>query len=342
MATAAFLSGLDIESGIKHLDPIHQKSIPSTGPSPSPLELDQLEWGVAYTGPSTPEALAGTINPIDQSSGIQSNLNSPAAIEDRDQVQTAQDQTEIAFAQRWSYFSNKWRVLTCCVLYLADGMSDSAPGALLPYMEKHYSIGYAVVSLIFVSQAAGFLAAAFITDTLKTRLGLAKTYSLSQFVMVTAFAMIIATPPFPVVVFSFFLNGWAMSINIALSNVFCANLANSTVILAAAQGAYGIGGTIGPIIATSLVSRGVIWSRYYIITLITCVFGAVASGWSFRYYETEYGVHLTSTLEREAGRQVEVNASRSSKRSLLIQALKYGVTLIGALFTFGYQGAEVS
>src|ERR1700753_2088897 len=100
MATAAFLSGLDIESGIKHLDPVHQKNIPSTGPFPSPLELDQLEWGVAYTGPSTPEAWAGTINPIDQSSGTQSNLNSPTAIEDRDQVQTAQDQTERDFAQR--------------------------------------------------------------------------------------------------------------------------------------------------------------------------------------------------------------------------------------------------
>jgi len=34
--------------------------------------------------------------------------------------------------------------------------------------------------------------------------------------------------------------------------------------------------------------------------------------------------------------------SQPSKRSLLVEALKNPVTIIGALFTFAYQGAEVS
>ena len=37
--------------------------------------------------------------------------------------------------------------------YLANGLNDSAPGALIPYVEKWYGIGYAVVSTIWISNA---------------------------------------------------------------------------------------------------------------------------------------------------------------------------------------------
>lgn len=44
---------------------------------------------------------------------------------------------------------NRWRVLAACLIYFGNGMSDSAPGALIPYIEEWYHIGYAVVSLIW-------------------------------------------------------------------------------------------------------------------------------------------------------------------------------------------------
>jgi fucose permease len=160
--------------------------------------------------------------------------------------------------------------------------------------------------------------------------------------MVLAFAVVVATPPFPVVVLSFFFIGCGESINLALSNVYCASLASSTVILGLAQGAYGIGGTIGPVIATALVSQGQVWSRYYFITLATCAFGAWFSGWSFWNHEQEHNLQLHAALHREIRQQETEDDSAQSKRKLLVKALKYGVTIIGALFTFGYQGAEVS
>ena len=42
----------------------------------------------------------------------------------------------------------KWRLLSCCCMCFANGLNDSAPGALIPYMEKDFNIGYAVVSLM--------------------------------------------------------------------------------------------------------------------------------------------------------------------------------------------------
>ena len=67
-------------------------------------------------------------------------------------------------------------------------------------MEEHYHIGYAVVSLVFVSMAAGFITAAFITDTMLGKLGRAKTLIAAELVMLSAYTMIVATPPYPVIV----------------------------------------------------------------------------------------------------------------------------------------------
>ena len=46
---------------------------------------------------------------------------------------------------------NRWRVLSACLEYFGNGMNDSAPGALIPYIEEWYNIGYAVVSTIWIS-----------------------------------------------------------------------------------------------------------------------------------------------------------------------------------------------
>jgi fucose permease len=257
------------------------------------------------------------------------------AEDDQPQDGHSHDAAQLVSHQLQSWSSppaNRWRVLACCLVYFGNGMNDSAPGALLPSIESHYAVGYAVVSLVFVAQAAGFVSAALFTDAVKTRLGQARTYALAEALMVGAYAVLAAAPPFPVVAVVFFALGCAMAMTLALSNVFCANLAQSTVILGAAHGAYGIGGTVGPIIATAMVSRGILWARYYLVTLAICLAGGLASGLSFRGVESEPGNQLQSS-ER---------ASNRPKRSLLVEALKNPVTIIGALFTFAYQGAEVS
>jgi fucose permease len=347
MASQVFGSMLDMESGISGPAPVHAKESKSKAPttvfgatSEPAIALDEMSFEAAYTGPSTNQARKSSTKSTGQTPTSQPQT--PAGEFANGQFEIAEEQESTEALQSWRYSVNKWRVLTCCWIYFSNGMSDSAPGALLPYMEAHYHIGYAIVSLIFVAQAIGFLSAAVFTDLLKNRIGLARIFALSEILMVAAFAMIAATPPFPVVVCAFFLLGVAMSINLALSNVYCGSLASSTVICGVAQGAYGIGGTIGPIIATSIVSTGAIWSRYYFIPMATCLIGAIVSVWSFSNYENEHSNQLLSALEREASHQATANPPAVSKWGLLGQALKNKVTIIGALFVFAYQGAEVS
>lgn len=109
--------------------------------------------------------------------------------------------------------------------------------------------------------------------------------------------------------------------------------------LGAAHGSYGIGGTIAPIIGTAIVSRGVLWSRFYFLLLGLKLCCVAIAGWAFNNYEEDSSATLLTALEITASRQ---NAGDGSKLKELKLALQNKVTIFGALFIFAYQGAEVA
>jgi fucose permease len=76
----------------------------------------------------------------------------------------------------------------------------------------------------------------------------------AQSIVIAGYVAIVCTPPFPAVVMAFFLLGYGMATNLALGNVFAANLQNSTRMLGMVHGSYGVGGTIGPISTYTLQS----------------------------------------------------------------------------------------
>lgn len=138
--------------------------------------------------------------------------------------------------------------------------------------------------------------------------------------------------------YSFFLIGYGAATSLALNNVFCANIQPSSAVLGAAHGSYGIGGTIAPIIGTALVSQGILWSRFYFLLLGLRFCCIVFAAWAFYNYEEDSSATLLSALEITASRQ---NAGQSKTKELKM-ALQNKVTVIGALFIFAYQGAEVA
>ncbi|KAI9750872.1 MAG: Mss4p nuclear export [Chaenotheca gracillima] len=329
MSSSSFGAYFNIENAPKIADPPavvhkHTNSIPEV---PDSVELDRLTRGSrsnglesgATTGPATP----ATPNDLEMS-----RPPSPRAHEAADLVQSFSNPP-----------MNRFRMTATCLLNFANGLNDSAPGALIPYIEKDYNIGYAVVSLIFVSNALGFISAAFITDALLSRMGRSKTLMISTLIMLVGYIPIVFAPPFPVIVVAFFLLGLGIAINLALGNVFASNLANNNAMLGAMHGSYGIGGTIAPLIATSLVSHGANWSRYYFLVIGITAFNFAFSAWTFWGYEKEAPVRLISALERTASQNAP---DEPTKIQLLKRALKDKTTILGALFIFSYQGAEVS
>ncbi|KAK2737546.1 hypothetical protein FQN57_007481 [Myotisia sp. PD_48] len=235
---------------------------------------------------------------------------------------------------------NKWRLLSTMLISFGAGLHDSATGVLIPYLEKEYDIGYAVVSLIFISNAIGFILAAPFTHVLKARLGCARSHILSLVLIAVAHLTIIFKPPFPVVVSTFCLIGFGLAVNVSLSNVFCANLLNNTAALGGLHGGYGIGGLIGPLAATGIASHTGHWSFYYIITLAISLVNISFSWWAFTGYEDEPVVQLISKRQHEE--LAKSGGAESGMTSILKQALSSWVTILGAPFIFAYQGAEVS
>ncbi|KAG9194467.1 hypothetical protein G6011_04502 [Alternaria panax] len=231
----------------------------------------------------------------------------------------------------------KWRILCCCLIYFSNGINDSVVGALIPYMESYYHISYSIMSLVFVGTAIGFISAAFFTNSILGKFGRAKTLIIAELIQLSAYIVLVCTPPYPLVVVSFFLLGFGAAINLALNNVYCANTHPPSVILGLAHGSYGVGGIVAPIVGTAFVSQGVLWSRFYFLAVglrLCCIAFAAWSFWA--YTEDSEETLLETTTSRQ-------NATETAaKLKELKLALKNKVTIIGALFIFAYQGAEVS
>ncbi|CAE7199657.1 hypothetical protein P3342_010283 [Pyrenophora teres f. teres] len=232
----------------------------------------------------------------------------------------------------------KWRILCCCSIYFSNGMNDSVVGALIPYIESYYHISYAIMSLVFVTNAVGFISAAFFTNIILGKFGRARTLIFAELIGLSAHVILVCTPPYPLVVTAFLLLGFGAAINLALNNVYCANTHPPSVILGLAHGSYSVGGIIAPIIGTAIVSRGILWSRFYFLTVglrFFCIAFAGSTFWSYTEDAEE------SLLEPTSTRQTATEDAASKFKNLKL-ALKNKVTIIGAIFIFAYQGAEVS
>ncbi|RPB05944.1 MFS general substrate transporter [Choiromyces venosus 120613-1] len=146
---------------------------------------------------------------------------------------------------------NLLRLTAACCLNFCNGTNDAAPGALIPYMEKHYDIEYAIVSLIFLSNAAGFIFSAAVSQVLYTRIGRARTILVGVLMMALAYVVVAVTPPFGAVV-------------LARCNVFASSLARSTTVFGYVHVRF--------YVLRAMASRGILWSRFYLLLLGIAIF----------------------------------------------------------------------
>ncbi|GAW25087.1 putative MFS efflux [Rosellinia necatrix] len=168
--------------------------------------------------------------------------------------------------------------------------------------------------------------------------------------MALGFIPLLVAAPFQAIVVGYFFIGFGFAVNLAMSNVFAANMQNGTVLLGVMHGSYGVGGTVGPLIATRIVSTlgAAAWNRYYLLTMSTAIANAVFFLWSFWNYEKETattGETTTTAAPLSAATTTTAATAPAPPRtdfSTMLQAFQSRVVLLGATFIFAYQGAEVS
>ncbi|RMZ75340.1 hypothetical protein DV738_g5530, partial [Chaetothyriales sp. CBS 135597] len=339
---------------------LHQSSSPPSSPlavpkavhtpdniSPAPFELDQLQWGERLNGPGIDlydmSETAATTTPRELEASQPATPTTPQH-QHQHQQPAAGAAVDALVNSLTSPPRNKWRVGSSSIIFLLMGMNDAATGALIPYIEKDYNIGYAIVSLLFITYALGYVAAAPLVGMLDARLGRSRLFMLSQVFSCIAYLTLVFTPPFPAVVIAFLFQGFSFAIFLSVTNSWIVNLLNGTVLLGCCHGIYGVGGIVSPLIATAIVSHGALWSRFYLISLATAAISIPCLGWAYHGFEQEAPVQLLTVLERTASRQQQEQQGLMStkKKPLLMKSLKDKTTLLGAIFIFFYQGSEVA
>lgn len=260
---------------------------------------------------------------------------------------------------------NLWRIVSVCLLNFGNGYLDAAPGALIPFIEKYYDISYSIVSLIWMSNAAGFIAVACLSHKIRPLLGRQKSLTLGCFFLCAMYSIVLSGTRFPVIVLAFFFGGIGMAITLAQANVFLAGLDKGSKYLSFCHGSYGVGASISPLLATLMVTHGVPWHYAYIINLTLALSTGTIVWFSFRgadedlqpwddEHEPLISDEMTPSQTADEGIQLG-DMSQTPRRmstaappkgmshwDLMQLALKNYLTWTMALCVLFYQGSEVS
>lgn len=259
---------------------------------------------------------------------------------------------------------NKWRIASVCIWALSCGISDAAPGALLPTIEETYGINYTIVSLMWMLNAVGFILVAILSNKIPIWFGKSKAIPFGCLCSIIMLSMVSSGGPFPLVVSGFFFGGIGLAVVLAQVNIFLSRLDKSSKYLSFFHGSYGVGATISPLYATAMVNHGVKWNYTYLIVLVLMVVNLFNTWFAFAGADEDLsqwdqdeetrnliekspseaeegvglqdlGAHLTSVREDE-------HLSVAEKHSVMKLALSNKITWLIAIFVLVYQGSEVS
>ncbi|KAI4196303.1 MAG: hypothetical protein LQ350_006620 [Teloschistes chrysophthalmus] len=156
----------------------------------------------------------------------------------------------------------------------------------LAAIEKDYHLSYTVTSLIFLSPFAGYTLAAIFSDRLHLLFGRRGIAILAPVSKLIAYIVIATHPPYPAVVTILALAGLANGIIDAAWNAWIGSLAQANQLLGLMHGLYGLGATISPLIATTMITKGHLgwWTFFYLMTGLAAV--EIATGTMAFWSET--------------------------------------------------------
>ncbi|KAJ7892856.1 MFS general substrate transporter [Mycena olivaceomarginata] len=227
------------------------------------------------------------------------------------------------------------RVQLCALywcLFLA-GWNDGTLGPLIPRIQKVYHVNFAIVSLIFIFAAVGFIGGAMINVPLTDRLGFGKMMILGSACQIIAYALQAPAPPFPVFVLSFVLNGVGIAIQDAQANGYVASLKSSSETkMGLLHGAYGAGALVAPLVATQF-SQLPHWSFHYLVSLGVAISNTLVLSSVFGLKTQD---ECLATVGEAAGE------TSASEHSTFRQILSTKTVHLLAFFILVYVGVEVT
>ncbi|CAE6440915.1 unnamed protein product [Rhizoctonia solani] len=226
-------------------------------------------------------------------------------------------------------------IFTCCGCMFMSGWNDATTGPLLPTIQAQYSIGFIVVSMLFVSNCVGYLSAALLNIHLSDRLGFGKVIFLGGMLQILAYAILAPAPPFSVMCVSYAINGFGIGFQNAQSNGFITELPNNTSAkLGLLHAGYGAGAFIAPFVATQFaqIPR---WSFHFLISLGISLMNSLSLFFVFKLRRQHEIMGTPAPYDNNA------SVSRSDENVYKMVFSSRAAQLL-AIFAWVYVGTEVT
>ncbi|KAJ6440834.1 MFS transporter [Purpureocillium lavendulum] len=235
--------------------------------------------------------------------------------------------------ERWnSPPINKYRYVAVNVSLFILGMHDGCIGALLPFIEKYYDINYAIVSTMFLAPFLGYVTAALSNNWVHYKVGQRGVAFLGPTFRLIGYIPLALHPPFAVIPILFMLVGFGNGIEDSAYNAWVGNMQHTNELLGIIHGAFGLGGTVAPLVASALVAKlEYPWYTFYYLMIAAVCFEFVFGLWAF------WGA--TGAAYREKLRQEDSSNSEGVTTRIV---LGEPIVWLAAIFLLAYAGVEVS
>ncbi len=218
------------------------------------------------------------------------------------------------------------RIAVSFAAFVLIGATDGATGVLLPSLQTDYGVGKGVISFIFLAITSGYFIAAFGSGLLVALLGQRRFLMLGAVAFAVGAGAVSLRPPFALLLATMLALGFGFAIMDAGLNTYITGLPANTTLLNNLHAFYGIGGFVGPIIASGVLAAGLSWSIVYALWSACGLILLVGFGLLFDAAPTGVRRPVTQT----AG------------RGLLTDTLRLRLVWLAAIFLLFYVGTEVS
>ncbi|KAI0142661.1 major facilitator superfamily domain-containing protein [Xylariaceae sp. FL1272] len=228
----------------------------------------------------------------------------------------------------------KLKIAAATYSFFLVGFIPSAIGVIIPHLEEHYSLGDAVVSLIFICSPLGYIAAAFTNSFIHLnwgQRGIAFFASLCAiiFTLVACFH-----PPYPVFLLFAVLYYYGAGLLDGSWSAWAGGMKNANIVQGILHSGLSIGASIGPILAGALIELGKNpWYRWYYVLAPLAVIEAVVLLWAFWYDDGDMYRSQYHDSRDDDGEDSEISKWAP---------FKHLVTWICGVYFLSYVGSEAS
>ncbi|CCL99206.1 uncharacterized protein FIBRA_01221 [Fibroporia radiculosa] len=239
----------------------------------------------------------------------------------------------ISHAQRAKYrLNSRIQFAALCYCFFLEGWNDGSTGPLLPRIQRNYGIGFAIVSLLFVTNCIGFLSGAMMNVYLNHKFGFGKVLVIGSIFQLAAYVLLAPGGPFPIMCVAFSFAGFGIALQNAQANGFVGSLKeHARTKFGFLHASYGLGALVAPLVATYF-STARHWSFHYLISACIAVSNTIVLSAVFRFKTQD-------DVMAEAGQAAEEPVTSDN---LYHQIMRLKEVHYLAIFSLIYVGVEVS